>query len=632
MSRPSGQKPKPPAPIPSLADLEGVASDAFMEVVDTWPHSRVSVLEKTRVLLNNRFAQLGSRNIRRLEDLFAALRPVGRGAFGEVSKACVRKWDKSNRPSVPPTCVQYSLLGQKHEIFLIVKTLKPLAARLLGDVPYAGHTAAFDDWFGDRNSVREVMMGRLLNLLVVHGATPHFPLIYEPFTTSEPVRNAFVMELAHMSFINFLSSKMLSALPTAKALELLDVAILQLCNGLLCAHKHYDFRHNDLHLGNAMMTFITDTMYVYKVGGVYFEIPNYGMCWKLIDFGMSASRVFDKDDIAHAVMHSGAMQATEYMEVTDYAMEFFDLLKLVTFAGSHIHESRPRTRTKDAMFLRLVTYLDAMQDISRASVKRGSLQKAANAFVPWEIRGRVKLARTTKQFSHLMRSSGLLEQLFHKLGARFIVPEPPRDGVVFDADISPFAGEDIVLEGIHDTPIVVSKLPPSAAVSVSVSPTPIPETSENALVSIEWFPQAKLPNDQLLTAIRNSEKVVVLNDDAGNLYTLAWVMEQLSPSYIVDYFRCAREDVHVATDELLFIMSELHEDLKRTKIARFAEEIAVVKMISFLADIAGSLSGPKFSKEVYVRYGVMETIVHLFPADTRFTHEDVECVIHSRSA
>jgi hypothetical protein len=440
-------------------DLEGLASDKFMEIVDAWPQTRVNILEQTRLLLNARFART-SRTIGHVSDWFAALQTLVSGEYGDVFKGCVRAWELTTGvPLSPPACVQYTVSdidSAAHDVFLIVKTIAPLTVPLLNDVPFAGHTPAFDDWYGETNPVREVMMGRLLNLLVVHGVTPHFPLIYEPFQIADTRRTGFAMELAHMSLTNFLSSKILAALSPRKAVELLDVALLQLCNGLLCAHKHYDFRHNDFHSDNAMMTFITDSTYSYMVGDAFYTIPNYGMCWKLIDFGQSASRVFGAEDVPHAVMHSPSLSVVNtYFDLSDHAMEFYDLLRLVTTARNDVEVPKKAAKTKKAVVNRLDAYVDAMRAIARKSTKRGSLQAAYAAYVENDRRSRATLLRPRNEFSRLMRSSGLLEQFFHHLGAKYRVPKKPR-GKVFDANSSPFDGGAIVLEGVHTRPIVVT--------------------------------------------------------------------------------------------------------------------------------------------------------------------------------
>ena len=477
--------------MPSLVDLEGLTSDKLMEAVDTWPKSRVNILEQTRTLLSVRFAAT-SREIARLADWFARLETVGTGSYGTVYKGCVRAWDTTDMtPLTPPTCVQYTLpdLGatvavahSNHDIFLIIKTLTPLSKATLHDVPYSGHNSDFSAWLGQNNSVREVMMGRLLNLLVVRGVTPHFPLIYEPFHVVEGNRSAFAMELAHMSFANFMSSKILSTLDSGEAIEVLDVALLQICNGLLCAHKHFDFRHNDFHAENAMMTFITDTNYNYKVNGSYYKVPNYGMCWKLIDFGYSASPVFGENDLAHAAMHSPALSvANDYFDLTDHAEEFYDLLRLVTSA-KYFARTLP-VADRNLVYRRLDSYEETMRQIAIDSGdKRGSLGAARTAFIDNYYRGSVKLLEATPQLSALMRSSGLLERFFESLAAKYYVSSKPR-GVLFDADISPFVGGDIVLEGIHTSPITVTEASVLAPPAISLHPATARATRPVARVS-----------------------------------------------------------------------------------------------------------------------------------------------------
>ena len=80
--------------------------------------------------------------------------------------------------------------------------------------------------------------------------------------------------------------------------------LFQVCFGLAVAQKHYDFVHNDLHVGNIMFK-KTDIEYLYfKVNKKYFKVPTFGKITKIIDFGRATfkfnnniyfSSVFDED-------------------------------------------------------------------------------------------------------------------------------------------------------------------------------------------------------------------------------------------------------------------------------------------------------------------------------------------------
>ena len=467
-------KAAPKPAIPSLVDLEGegegegVASDAFMRAVETWPKTRANILEETRRLLSDRFTAIGSRNISRMSEWFTSLTALSSGAYGTIIRGCVRAWAADMTPIEPPSCVHYVLRdidAVPHTIFLVIKLMTPFEAPRMLATPFSGLTRTFGDWVGERNGVREVMMGRLLNLLVVQGITPHFPLIYEPFHIVNTNLDAFAMELSHMSFSNFLCSKILKAVDKTAAVELLDVALLQITNGLLCAQKHYDFRHNDFHGNNAMMTFITVSRYTYKVADKYYSIPNYGMCWKLIDFGMAASTVFNEHDVVHTAMYSVALSvADQYFDLKDHAVELFDILRLVTYAKAEVGDDLP-VAVQRAVKKRLDEYVGMLRDIAVASTRRGTLLQARGKFVENERRSEERLMGATPAFVASMQAGGLLEVFFHRLAAKFkTAGTPAATTVIFDSNASPFAAGDIVLEGItRGSPITVVKLPTDAA-------------------------------------------------------------------------------------------------------------------------------------------------------------------------
>ena len=240
----------------------------------------------------------------------------------------------------------------------------------------------------------------------------------------------------------------------------MNVALLQLCQGLLCAQEHFDFRHNDLHLENAMMTFISDTMYNYDVDGAFYSIPNYGMCWKVIDFGFSAARAFDVHDVAYTYMHSD-MPMTLNFDVDDHAVEFYDFLYLTEFSksllslmrapSSEFNPSSMPPSTASLLMQRLNEVIHMMKDIAMEHGVSHTMQMAADENEKHQ--GALHLAATTTSFSESMHSVGLLKILFKRLGVKHRVRARPR-GVVFESNASPYVHGKIVLEGIASEPLV----------------------------------------------------------------------------------------------------------------------------------------------------------------------------------
>ena len=281
----------------------------------------------------------------------------------------------------------------------------------------SGHTETFRSWVGERNSVREMAMGKLLNSLVVHRITPHMPHMYTCYHVQEDGLHAFVMEQMAMSFHDFMAVN--------AQVPLLDVALLQICQGLLSAQKHVDFRHNDLHTQNVMMSHVQSGTYTYKVGSSFYRIPNHGMCWKVIDFGMASSRLLDRNDVPHAAMHSPALSvAHRYFDLSGHAAELFDVLRLVTSA-KHVCKS-------EAVIRRLDEFVNLLHGVAMTSDKSGSLQYARDRYVANANRKTEPLLVTTPTFSLLMASSGLLERVFHMIARRYKVNRP-RGNNVFDS-------------------------------------------------------------------------------------------------------------------------------------------------------------------------------------------------------
>jgi len=241
---------------------------------------------------------------------------------------------------------------------------------------------------GYDNMVREALMGRFLNLLVRKKVTPHLPVIYKCFASrfmeTEPLRastpqhvrvaleeflrdersaasiayrsdrtmlalmkrykpryvlrqrcGAIATEMCHMTFVRFLTTIASYCRTVGETEMLLEVAFVQLVHGIMSAQHYLNFRHNDFHTQNAMMTYITSGVYQYVVDGAQYDVPNYGMCWKLIDFGFSSStELFGCYDNGTMLACSHALSVAETYDLhpAEHASEMYDLVRFMTLA------------------------------------------------------------------------------------------------------------------------------------------------------------------------------------------------------------------------------------------------------------------------------------------------------------
>lgn len=311
-------------PIPSLESIMGTefsVDEKAMAAVETWPSSRTNLLEEVRKYLADFLG--ADRELTSLALAFANIRTVGeKSKFGVVRLACLRSL-------TGPDCQIFSLIvDDTHAttdmpVYLVIKSIPTLVSESL-PVPYAGLNRA-RKWVGHQNHLREILMGRMLNHLVQARITPHFPLIYEPFRVTSDVKNEyFAMELCHYTINQFMTHVKAVKVPEEQKITILRVCIIQLCQALAAAQHHYNFRHNDFHGGNAMMTYITRGTYTYKIGAKYYTVPNYGMCWKLIDFGFSSSDLFGHQDVEHALVHATLVDFTSLTQIY-----FTDMMRLL---------------------------------------------------------------------------------------------------------------------------------------------------------------------------------------------------------------------------------------------------------------------------------------------------------------
>lgn len=334
-----------------------------MEEAEAWPASRVNLLDIVNTELNR--AMPRNKTLPTLSTVFNNLHRIGaQGVYGVTQTGCLKPRVDRN----PTECAKYALGPRLAQVavLLVIKSVARMDDFSGMKYPYSGMRKK--QWEGNVNHIREILMGRFLNHLVKARITPHVPMVYEAFqVASDRNREYFTTELCHLSLKQFVK-KDLAKMPADTQVKVVNICLLQLVHALACARRFYNFRHNDAHGDNAMMTFITSGSYDYKVGDKYYRVPNYGMCWKFIDFGYASSDVFGSTDVKDLYTHAytipyGFDIMIEWGDVTDMSLDFYDIMRLL------VSLTFPRTCKKwlDRVY-------DAMRDISIRSGKANTLQ------------------------------------------------------------------------------------------------------------------------------------------------------------------------------------------------------------------------------------------------------------------
>jgi hypothetical protein len=329
------------------------------------------------------------------------------------------------------------IAGATEATYVVIKTISYRNASF--PHPWAvAHNDSGAEWgAGDLNPFREVILGYFMNALVMSKTTPHFPLLVTPFycdaSDSSAPTAGILMERAHMTFSAFLTH--LVAQDDKK--DMLRVALLQISHALLCAQDHFDFRHNDLHLENCMVTFIdADVQYTYDVYGARFTIPTHGMCWKVIDFGKGTSGMFGEWDHAHKLLNSSMFSAfTDWAVVTKapYALEVLDMARLLHLGYEALADDNEGQ-------LR-ATFADAIKILWDISLESATVNTLASAFAARTVWGDgSKVQEPSEEFVRSTRTTGLLREFFFRL-AGFRYP-PVGDMIHFYADETVLAEDD----------------------------------------------------------------------------------------------------------------------------------------------------------------------------------------------
>ena len=434
---PRGAVPHTVPAFPSLFDVassaagtvEGRHEDALLEAVEAWPQSRVSVLHQVRAAIRQHIeAAQRVGKLLSIADIFDNIDEVGSGVYGKVSVACLRG-PRRGRCSTFTLDIPGLPAPTTAVVYLAVKEIRRVYG-LPGRVVHENMVRG--KYVGSINVMREVLLGRFLNYLVQAQVTPHLPFVYETFDVAPAPATAIAMELCHLDFHTFLNKILPRIADSVLRQKMLYVSLLQLAHALACSQARLDFRHNDLHSKNAMMTFITNSTYTYKVQRASYTVPNFGMCWKLTDFGFGSSAfLFNSDDSLVALRHTRAAEAVPARDkYRHHAVEMADFLRL-------LHNAR---KGMEAWGLRGEAQLcDTIEDTIHAlAVSRPELAGSLHLF-----RNVSRIPQEAEGLEEMSRSHGLMTELFTYLATPFLrsrTHDTHADEVVYDMAAPLFQG------------------------------------------------------------------------------------------------------------------------------------------------------------------------------------------------
>lgn len=349
--------------LPSLLDVvrSGAISASgkeFSDLVETWLTTRVQLYDQVRRYLEKLFQNSQpwywllfgwSGKPVKESDFLRSVVVYGKGKFGTVSVGCLAPLD-SRLPfmgSGKNTCKNFPFRIEGTDetfqmpVYVANKIVMDVHSHSKGMDPFVIDEDGTSVWSAAENPLREFISGRMLNYIVKAGKSPHLPLLYETYETEMDGRPAsgVVMELAHMDFNTFFEKVFVNIRDATVRRNVLEVTVIQILQALTTAQIYFDFRHNDLHIRNIMVTFVENTTYCYSISGRTYAVPNYGLCWRLIDFGYSSSDVlFGETDILDAYEDSKTLGFTRSIVVKyapeldrfHFPAELNDVVRLVT--------------------------------------------------------------------------------------------------------------------------------------------------------------------------------------------------------------------------------------------------------------------------------------------------------------
>lgn len=412
------------------------ANDKSLQAIETWVDSRLKMLDIARGEIATR---LGDTRVLRkpIGFLFANVQKIGSGKYGVSYSGCFRYLFNDR-------CETFSL-GNVHgreitdfEFYLVLKAINSITVprpRTLQGLDRSGY------YSGSTNPLREIVMGRLLNRLVKARVTPHFPLVYENFVDVNKSQNV-LMEKCDADMSEFFE-KLFNVFDASDRNEIIRVTFIQIVHALASGMQHYSWHHNDFHQNNIMVQIINNSVYKYKVAGNTYAVPNFGMCWKPIDYGFSSSQAFGASDNADAAAHSAAFRVFERRKLVEESYELTDITRLlesisIVVARSPVASVEPVTLASIQAQLQVIQ--EIVREVSGDSQSPGSLSAIRDAYSDKnyaEVKRLVLNVERNKQ--------NLYIALFEELARTYKVDTWVDDDMTYDLN-NPV---DIPLEGIE---------------------------------------------------------------------------------------------------------------------------------------------------------------------------------------
>lgn len=293
--------------------------------------------------------------------LTSVVRPLGAGKSGTLSLMCF--FDN--------TTGKFVRRGAELPLLFVLKnTPRPVnsaAIAKLHERPAILYSKTWTTHWRSEIPEYEALIMSLLTRLVTSCRTPHFGIMANVRFFDKAVE--MWLEPQELTLREFYEKTM----DPLHQLRIMQTVLWQVTQALYMADDAFEFQHNDLHAMNVMVSRAAPHVYKYVLGDVLVDVPNNGICTKIIDAGLSSSTLlFGRDD--YKVMLETYRTSIEHGDFSAVTKELADVFRLLSYCGLYMDMlAKPVKAFVD-------TALDKITDMSRGhehSVTTGLLRTFA---------------------------------------------------------------------------------------------------------------------------------------------------------------------------------------------------------------------------------------------------------------